>query len=95
LRERLRENYDERRALREERDALRAGATGLWRAEFARYALGEIEAAALEDGEDERLRERREILGNAERIANALTSARARSRTNAAPSMHSAMRCKD
>ena len=78
LRERLRENYDERRALREERDALRAGGDrALAEREFARYALGEIEAAALEDGEDERLRERREILGNAERIANALTSARA------------------
>lgn len=78
LRERLRENYDERRALREERDALRAGGDrALAEREFARFALGEIEAAALEDGEDERLRERREILGNAERIANALTSARA------------------
>jgi DNA repair protein RecN (Recombination protein N) len=78
LRERLRERYDERRALREERDTLRAGGDrALAEREFARFALGEIEAAALEDGEDDRLRERREILGSAERIAGALTQARA------------------
>jgi DNA repair protein RecN (Recombination protein N) len=78
LRERLRVRYEERKALREERDTLRDGGDrALAEREFARFALGEIEAAALGDGEDERLRERREILGNAERIANALTSARA------------------
>jgi DNA repair protein RecN (Recombination protein N) len=77
-RERLRARYDERKTLRVERDALRdGGERALAEREFARFALGEIEAATLEDGEDERLRERREILGNAERIANALTSARA------------------
>jgi DNA repair protein RecN (Recombination protein N) len=77
LRERLSERYDERRALREERDTLRAGGDrALAEREFARFALGEIEAAALEDGEDDRLRERREILGSAERIAGALTQAR-------------------
>jgi DNA repair protein RecN (Recombination protein N) len=78
LRERLRERYDERRALREERDELQAGGDrALAEREFARFALGEIEAAALEEGEDDRLRERREILGSAERIAEALTRARA------------------
>jgi DNA repair protein RecN (Recombination protein N) len=77
-RERLRARYDERKMLRAERDALRdGGERALAEREFARFARGEIEAAALEDGEDERLRERREILSNAERIANALTSARA------------------
>jgi DNA repair protein RecN (Recombination protein N) len=78
LRERLRECYETRRALREERDVLAAGGErALAEREFARFALGEIEAAVLEDGEDERLRERREILGNAERIADALARARA------------------
>ena len=78
LREGLRERYETRRALREERDTLREGGDrALAEREFARFALGEIEAAALEDGEDARLRERREILGSAERIADALTRARA------------------
>src|SRR5581483_5274316 len=45
----------------------------LARAEFARYALGEIDAARVEgDDEDARLRERRDLLSNAERIASAL-----------------------
>ncbi|GAC1405816.1 MAG: DNA repair protein RecN [Candidatus Velthaea sp.] len=43
--------------------------------EFARYAAAEIDGAAIEDGEDERLRERRDVLANAERIAGALTAA--------------------
>ena len=78
LRASLRERYELRRRLREERDALATGGErALAEREFARFALGEIEAAALEDGEDERLRERREILGSAERIADALTRARA------------------
>jgi DNA repair protein RecN (Recombination protein N) len=45
--------------------------------EFARFAAHEIDAAALGDGEDERLRERREYLSNVERIAAALGSAHA------------------
>jgi DNA repair protein RecN (Recombination protein N) len=78
LRERLRERYEARHALREDRDGLATGGErALAEREFARFAQGEIEAAALEDGEDERLRERREILGSAERIADALTRARA------------------
>jgi DNA repair protein RecN (Recombination protein N) len=44
--------------------------------EFARFAAAEIDAAALEPGEDERLRERREILANAEKIAATLATAR-------------------
>jgi DNA repair protein RecN (Recombination protein N) len=78
LRESLRERYEARRALREERDALaQGGDRALAEREFARFALAEIEAAALESGEDDRLRERREVLANAERIADALTRARA------------------
>jgi DNA repair protein RecN (Recombination protein N) len=78
LRESLRERYERRRALREERDALaQGGDRALAEREFARFALAEIEAAALEAGEGDRLRERREVLGNAERIADALSRARA------------------
>ncbi|MGA2394101.1 MAG: DNA repair protein RecN [Candidatus Lustribacter sp.] len=78
LRDRLRESYETARALRAERDALTGGAErALAAAEFARFALGEIEAAALAEGEDDRLRERREVLGSAERIAEALMRARA------------------
>ncbi|MDB5069851.1 MAG: repair protein RecN [Candidatus Eremiobacteraeota bacterium] len=48
------------------------------RAEFARFALGEIDAVAVEDDEeDERLRERRDLLTNAERILASLTTATA------------------
>ena len=44
-------------------------------ADFAAFAAGEIGDAALEEGEDERLRERRDLLMNAERIAGALRAA--------------------
>ena len=78
LRASLRERYETRRALREQRDTLRDGGDrALAEREFARFALGEIEAAAPAVGEDERLRERRDILGAAERIADALARARA------------------
>jgi DNA repair protein RecN (Recombination protein N) len=44
--------------------------------EFARFALREIDDAVLDDAdEDQRLRERRELLANAERIASALAAA--------------------
>ena len=50
----------------------------LARAEFARFALGEIDAAALEDdAEDERLRARRDLLTNSERILASLATASA------------------
>ncbi|HTU70040.1 MAG TPA: DNA repair protein RecN [Candidatus Baltobacteraceae bacterium] len=52
-------------------DELRARA----RYEDAQYALGEIEGAAPEIGEDDRLTERRRYLDNVERIAAALRSA--------------------
>jgi DNA repair protein RecN (Recombination protein N) len=45
--------------------------------EFARYAAREIELAAIEPGEDERLRERRDYLANVERISAALAGAHA------------------
>jgi DNA repair protein RecN (Recombination protein N) len=78
VRDRLRERFEERRLAREERDALRDGGDrALAEREFARYALGEIEAAKLEDGEDDRMRERRDVLGNAEKIGAALARAKA------------------
>ena len=59
----------------------------LARAEFARFALAEIDAAAVaDDDEDERLRARRDVLANAERILAALGRPARRSRTKAARS---------
>ncbi|MGP6157702.1 MAG: DNA repair protein RecN [Vulcanimicrobiaceae bacterium] len=43
--------------------------------EFARFALREMDEAAPQPGEDARLRERRDFLANAERIAAALSAA--------------------
>jgi DNA repair protein RecN (Recombination protein N) len=43
--------------------------------EFARFALADIDAAALAAGEEEALRERRAFLSNVERIATALAAA--------------------
>jgi DNA repair protein RecN (Recombination protein N) len=48
---------------------------GLTDVEFARFALAEIDDVKLELGEDVRLRERRDFLANAERIAGALGQA--------------------
>jgi DNA repair protein RecN (Recombination protein N) len=77
-RARLRENFEARRRLRAEHDALVAGAErALAEREFARFALGEIDAANPADGEDDRLRERRDVLTGAEKIATALAAARA------------------
>lgn len=42
---------------------------------FATYALQEIESAAPETGEDERLTQRRRVLDNAEKVAGSLQSA--------------------
>src|SRR5581483_4012555 len=74
LRERVRAAYAELHAARARLAALRdEDGRALARAEFARYALGEIDAARVEgDDEDARLRERRDLLSNAERIASAL-----------------------
>jgi len=63
-------------ALREELTTLRADdGRALAQLEFARFAATEIDDAALEDEEDERLRERRDVLANAEKIASALGAA--------------------
>jgi DNA repair protein RecN (Recombination protein N) len=64
--------------VREQLGTLRADdGRALAQLEFARFAAAEIDAAAPEAGEDERLRERRDVLANAERILTALGSARA------------------
>jgi DNA repair protein RecN (Recombination protein N) len=79
LREEVHRLYDDLRAARERVAALRdEDGRKLARAEFARFALGEIDAAAIEDDdEDERLRARRDLLTNAERILASLTTASA------------------
>jgi DNA repair protein RecN (Recombination protein N) len=78
LRARIGERYNERARLRDERDALRdGGERALAERAFARFACDEIDAVAPVDGEDDALRERRDVLGSAERIAAALASARA------------------
>jgi DNA repair protein RecN (Recombination protein N) len=79
LREEVRRLYEDLRAARERAAALRdTDGRKLARAEFARFALGEIDARAIEgDDEDERLRERRDLLINAERVLASLATARA------------------
>ena len=52
-------------------------ARGLAELEFARHALGEIDALALREGEEDELRARRDYLNNVERIATALAQAHA------------------
>ena len=70
--------HAELRALREQLEELRADdGKALARLEFARFAVAEIDEAGLEAHEDERLRERRDILANAERIVTALGTATA------------------
>ncbi|MDB5093269.1 MAG: recN, partial [Candidatus Eremiobacteraeota bacterium] len=75
----VRRLYDDVQAARERLRALRdADGRATARAEFARFARDEIDAAAVaSDDEDERLRERRDVLANAERIGAALASASA------------------
>lgn len=77
LRDQVRRLYDEVAEKRARLEQLRDdGGRALARAEFARFALAEIDAAAIEDdGEDERLRTRRDVLANAERILAGLTIA--------------------
>jgi DNA repair protein RecN (Recombination protein N) len=77
LRDEVHELYERSRAARERVDALRDDdGRKRARAEFARFALAEIDAAAIEDDtEDERLRERRDLLANAERVVTALSIA--------------------
>jgi DNA repair protein RecN (Recombination protein N) len=72
LHEELRAAYERLAALRDD-DGRKVA-----RVEFARFAVREIDAAAIEDdAEDERLRERRSLLTNAERILELLATARA------------------
>jgi DNA repair protein RecN (Recombination protein N) len=72
LHEELRAAYERLAALRDDDGRKTA------RVEFARFAVREIDAAAIEDdAEDERLRERRNVLTNAERILELLATARA------------------
>ena len=79
LRDEVRRLHDDLRTARERLAGLRDDdGRKLARAEFARFALGEIDAAAVEDDdEDERLRARRDLLTNAERIQTSLTTASA------------------
>ncbi|MEA2667046.1 MAG: repair protein RecN [Candidatus Eremiobacteraeota bacterium] len=75
LRDAVRKLHEQTRAARERLARLRDDGE-LARAEFARFALAEIDAAALADeNEDERLRGRRDRLANAERILAALNLA--------------------
>jgi DNA repair protein RecN (Recombination protein N) len=65
--------HERHAALTSELHALEAGAErAAAEADYAAYAAREIADAAPEPGEDERLRERRDLLANAERIAQAL-----------------------
>jgi len=75
-RERVRECYARLAAQRAELAGLQSD-DGRERArlEFARFALAEIDAAALGANEDEQLAARRTVLANAERIAHALGTA--------------------
>jgi DNA repair protein RecN (Recombination protein N) len=77
LREDVRRLHDELRAACDRLARFREDeGRAIARAEFARFALAEIDAAAIEDDEeDERLRERRDVLANAERILAALGTA--------------------
>ena len=78
MRARIRGAYDERRERRTEHAAVHDGAErAAAERDFAGFARDEIDAAALEPDEDLRLRERRDVLGNAEAIATALGGARA------------------
>ncbi len=79
LRDDVRELHERLRDARERVDALRDDdGRKLARADFARFALAEIDGAAIEDdAEDERLRERRDVLANAERVVAALAIASA------------------
>ncbi len=79
LRDDVRAVHERLAAARERAAALREDdGRKLARAEFARFALAEIDAAAVEDDEeDERLRARRDLLANAERVLASLATAAA------------------
>jgi DNA repair protein RecN (Recombination protein N) len=77
LRDDVRELHAAMRRARERAAALRDDdGRAAARAEFSRFAVNEIDAAQITaDDEDERLRERRDVLANAERIIAALGAA--------------------
>jgi DNA repair protein RecN (Recombination protein N) len=76
LREQVAQAHARAGALERELSEARENAgRGLAEIEFARFALGEIDEAKLEPGEDERSRERRDYLANIERITAALGQA--------------------
>jgi DNA repair protein RecN (Recombination protein N) len=77
LRDDVRELHAALRRARERAAALRDDdGRAAARAEFSRFAVNEIDAAQITaDDEDERLRERRDVLANAERIIAALGAA--------------------
>jgi DNA repair protein RecN (Recombination protein N) len=79
LKAELRERFERRRGLLDECDGLRGDdARAAAEREHARFALTEIDAAAMaDDGEDERLRERRDVLTHAERITGGIARAQA------------------
>jgi DNA repair protein RecN (Recombination protein N) len=65
--------FADAQSVREQLRALQADdGRALAQLDVARFAAAEIDEAGLEDGEDERLRERRDVLSNAERIVTAL-----------------------
>jgi len=76
LRNTYREHYDTVAKLRREIDRMSMDESEkLRRMETLKYQIEEIEKAELEAGEDEELEERRKLLQNSEKIANALNDA--------------------
>jgi DNA repair protein RecN (Recombination protein N) len=76
LRGEVRESYGRLERLRETLESLRAAdGRAVAELEFARFALAEIDAAGFDDDEDRRLRDRREVLANADRIVSVLGAA--------------------
>ena len=76
LREKLRQRYEEWRALATELAELEAASRDkTYRVEQYRSQMAEIEAARLRAGEEEQLREERKRLQNAERLAEGATAA--------------------
>jgi DNA repair protein RecN (Recombination protein N) len=70
--------FGEAQTVREQLRGLQADdGRALAQLEFARFAAAEIDETGIEDHEDERLRERRDVLANAERILTALGNASA------------------
>lgn len=74
--ERVQSLHRRRAALREDLQQFESGERRIAeQLAYARFGLAEIEAAAPQAGEDERLTQRRRLLDDAERIAQALRSA--------------------